>query len=386
MYTSIIFSVSKKDAIIIELVESVRSFSGEESFLKVLTYGIIPFLFIVVTTLVITLLINHYINLDILKRKESVIEATDSILTQLLFWNEGFEQMKFAVEEFKFGVPYKKKWCRKLIMERILMMKQNFQLDSNTLLNIYKLFEFEKITYNLLRHRKWHKRSLGIYQLQFMHDVSKQKQLNLLLKEKNLQVKSNALITLVTFSPERFGILANYKEPLNKADEIKLMDIIYHSAPEMPKNTAKLLKSKNTSIVVLGIKLMVLYNTRLTMTQVNKLIRLSNFRIRKEAIKAVGKLKLTEANDILISQYRIEQHKKVKISILVSLKNMGDKEAEEFLKSLLKNETDADIMFKVVDAILTLDPNFFEEKINSSILQNEEIQSMVLHVKDPLLV
>jgi hypothetical protein len=349
-------------------------------------FGVIPFLFLVVVILVLALLINHYTSLDILKRKKSVLEATDSTLTQLLFWTGGFEQMKLMVQEFKYSVPYEKKWCRKLIMERILEMKQNFQLESSTLLNIYKLFGFEKVTYDLLQHKKWHKRSLGIYQLQFIHDVSKNKQLDSLLEERNPQVKSNALITLVTFSPERFGILANYKAPLNKADEIKLMDIIYHTSPRMPKNTIKLLTSKNTSIAILGIKLMVMYNAKISLTQITKLIRLSNFRVRKEAIKAVGKLKLKDANDILISQYRIEQHKKIKLSILVSLKTIGDIQTLKFLKSLLIIENDTDIRFKIVDAILNLEGDFFEEKINSNMLHDLEIQSMALHVKDPLLV
>lgn len=386
MQTSVILALAKKNTESIEFLGSLQSFSTEDFFLQALTFIIIPFLFLAVIVLVITLLINHYISLDILRRKNSVLEATDSILTQLLFWQGSLEEMRLAVEEFKYGVPYKKKWCRKLIMERILQMKQNFQLDSTALLDIYKLFGFEKITYNLLRHKKWHKRSLGIYQLQFIHDISKKKQLDLLLEEKNPQVKSNALITLVTFSPERFGILANYEGPLTKADEIKLMDIIYHNAPKMPKNTTSLLTSKNTTIIILGIKLMVLYKAKLSINQINKLIRWSNFRVRKEAIKAVGKLRLTDANDILISQYRIEQHKKIKINILISLKKIGNEKTVEFLKSLLLNEKDEDIKFKLVDGILNLKPSLFEEKIHSDIFYNEEIQSMARHVKDPLLV
>lgn len=386
MHTSIVLSLTKNDSVVFEFFETVLSFFDSDVFLKLLKLGILPFLFIVVILLVIKLLINHYINLEILKRKKKVLESTDLLLTQLLFWRGEVKQMGVAVEEFKNSVPYTKRWCRNLIMKRILQMKQNFQLDSNTLLNIYKLFEFEKITYDLLNHKRWYKRSLGIYQLQFIHDVTKRGQLHSFLSEKNMQVKSNALIALVTFLPERFGILANYEEPLTKADEIKLMDIIYHISPKAPKNIALLLKSPNTSIVVLGIKLMVLYKAQLSLGQMGKLIRLSNFRIRREAIKAVGKLKFTEANDILINQYRIEQHKKIKIDILISLKKTGDKKTIRFLKSLLENESDSDIKFKVVDALITLEPSFFEEEVHLSILQDREIQRMTLHVKDPLLV
>ncbi len=386
MYTLFIWVLTKNETIINEFLETFPTLSGEEVFLKLLMFVVIPFLFLNVLIVTITLLINHYIHLEILKRKKSVEEATDTILTRLLFWKGSFEEMRVAVEEFKYAVPYKKKWCRQFVLNRIIRIKLNFQLDDDTFLNIYKLFEFEKITYDLLRHKKWHKRSLGIYQLQFMHDVTKKKQLNILLNERNSQVKSNALMTLVTFSPERFAILADYQEPLNKADEIKIMDIIYHSTPVIPKNTMKLLKSKNTSIVVLGIKLIVLYRAQLSSKQINKLVRLSNFRVRIEAIKAVGKLRLTSANEILMSQYSIEQHKKIKINILISLKKIGNKETVEFLKSLLRNEEDSDIKFKIVDSLLTLEPSFFEEKRNANINFDEELKSMALHVKDPYLI
>jgi HEAT repeat protein len=294
--------------------------------------------------------------------------------------------MRNAVEEFKYTVPYQKKWCRKLIMNRILMMKQNFQLDTFTILNIYKLFDFEKTTYDLLRNKKWHKRSLGAYQLQFINDDSNNSQLDSLLQEKNVQVKSNALITLVTFSPERFCILADYEGTITKADEIKLIDIIYHSALTIPKNTKSLLASKNTSIVILGIKLLVLYKVKLSKQELNKLIRLSNFRVRKEAIEAVGKLNIKGANEILINQYQIEQHKNIKINILVSLKKIGNKKTVLFLKSILLKEKDTDIKFKIIESIINLNPLFFEDKIQSETFNDLEIQSMARHVNDPLLV
>ncbi len=366
--------------------ETLELISGQVSFLKALKYGIIPLFLTIVFLLIITLLFNHHIHLEILKRKKSVEEATDSILTQLLFGNDSYENMRIAVEVFKFGVPYTRRWCRQFVLERILQMKQIFQLDGEILLNIYKLFEFEKITYGLLRHKKWYKRSLGIYQLQFLHDVAKKKELDLLLKERNSEVKSNALITLISFSPERFAILANYDNPLNKADEIKILDIIYHNTPVLPKKTCILLKSKNTSIVILGIKLLSLYQVPFSEKQVTRLVRFSNFRVRKEAIEAIGKLKMKEANKVLIDQYKIELHKEVKMSILVSFKNIGNQENLELLKSLLNTEQDTDLKFKIIDAIVSLQPYFFEERTNATNTFDQETYSMALHVKDPYLV
>ena len=154
----------------------------------------------------------------------------------------------------------------------------------------------------------------------------------------------------------------------------------------MPKNTEKLLKSKNTSRVVLGIKLLVLYKAKLSLEQIRKLIWFSNFRVRREAIKAVGKLKMKEANEILINQYKIEQDKEVRANILRSLKNMGNYEAGAFLKSCLVQEQDSDIKFEMVASINALDPDFFENPSDSEIANNKIIHRMALHVKDPFLI
>lgn len=359
--------------------------SSENLPITLLEYTLIPFLLFAVFVLVLVLVINHFIYLERKKRLSSIIESTDIMLTDLLFIRGGIEQMRATVEVFKFSVPYNRKWCRDIIMKRILQMKQKFLLDSDTLLNIYKLFEYEKVTYQLLNHKKWYKQALGIYQLQFIHDLSKKKQLNKLLNKNNQQVKSNALITLVTFSPERFGVLFNYTEALTKADEIKILDIIYHNTSELPEHTHLLLKSKNSTIVVLGIKLMVLYKAEFSMNQLNKLIRLSNFRIRKEAIKAVGKLKISKGNSLLLSQYNIERHKKIKINILISIKNLCNVQSIEYLHEQLKTEKDEDILFRLIDALLTIDPYFFKREGNSEYLKDKIIKSISLHVKDPLL-
>ena len=108
MYTLFIWVLTKNETIINEFLETFPTLSGEEVFLKLLMFVVIPFLFLNVLIVTITLLINHYIHLEILKRKKSVEEATDTILTRLLFWKGSFEEMRVAVEEFKYAVPYKK--------------------------------------------------------------------------------------------------------------------------------------------------------------------------------------------------------------------------------------------------------------------------------------
>ncbi len=335
---------------------------------------------------VLLLLRNQYLGIELEKRKKSIEDATNTLLMELIFSTTSKSQMKEKIEEFKHLIPFHKKWCNDYMLTKILDMNLIFQVDSEQHREIFRLFGFDKVSYQLLRHKKWHYKSLGIYRLQRMMDRSKRKQIRTFLHDDNPELKSNALIALVTLAPEKFAALRDFDEPLTKADEMKILDIIYQSRPEMPKNTEKLLKSKNTSIVVLGIKLLVLYKAKLSLKQICKLIWFSNFRVRGEAIKAVGKLNMTEANELLITQYSIEQNKAVKVNILKSLKNIGNQEAANFLKSLLKQEQDSDIKFEMVGSINALDPDFFERSLEPKIPNDKTIEGMVKHVKDLYLI
>ncbi|MEM9143101.1 MAG: HEAT repeat domain-containing protein, partial [Bacteroidota bacterium] len=206
------------------------------------------------------------------------------------------------------------------------------------------------------------------------------------LYDKNPELKSNALMALVTLSPQKFGALCDFDEPLTRAEEMKILDTIHQSTPNMPKNTTDLLESKNTSVVILGIKLMVLYRARFSFHQMKRLIWFSNFRIRREAVKAVGKLGMEEAHVLLLDLFDIESDKEGRINILKSLKKIGNHNAARFLISRLEKEKDTDIVFEMVDCIHALDPNFFEDLLSPLLVNNKVLEEMVQHVKDPYLV
>ncbi len=54
---------------------------------------------------------------------------------------------------------------------------------------------------------------------------------------------------------------------------MKILDIIYQKQSEVPPNIAIWLKSQNESIVLLAIKLMIRYKTKLTFPKITYLLR-----------------------------------------------------------------------------------------------------------------
>lgn len=367
-------------------IDDLLSLDVENWPITIIKFFFIPFLLLVTISVTLLLIRNQYMSIKLKKKKQSIDDEINTLLTDIIFNKRNDRQIAEKIKAFKLLVPFGKKWCQNYLLHKILEINQTFQIDSNLHQNIYKLFGFDKISNRLLRHKKWYLKSLGIYRLQRMHDWSKRNQIRPFLKDNNPEVKSNALIALITLSPEKFAALRDYDEPLTKADEMKILDIIYESSSDMPKNSEKLLDSKNISIVVLGIKLMVQYKVKFSFHQMDKLIRFSNLKVRREAIKAVGKLKMFEAKKMLVDQYRVEQDKKVKINILRSLKSIGDHEAAIYLESILAMESDSDIQFEIVDCINSIDPAFFENYYNTIVVEDNTIKNMALHVKDPYLV
>lgn len=367
-------------------LEYIFSLDGDNWWITILKFVIIPFIFLISTTLVILLIRNQYMSIKLEKRKKSIEDDVNTLLTELIFLKENGEHIANKIEAFKLQIPFHKKWCQNYMLHKILEINQTFHVDQRLHRDIFMRFGFDRISNRLLRHKKWYLNSLGIYRMQRMHVESKSKQIAAFLKDTNPEIKSNALIAMVTLSPEKFAALRDHKEPLTKADEMKILDLIYESQPNMPANSKKLLKSTNISIVVLGIKLMVQYKEKFSLIQMSKLIRFPNVQVRKEATKAVGKLKMLEANDILISQYHLEQDKKVKINILRSLKSIGNQKSAFYLESMLATESNSDIKFEMVNCINKLDPAFFDNSYSMTIAKDHTIKDMALHVKDPYLV
>ncbi|MEO1012343.1 MAG: HEAT repeat domain-containing protein [Bacteroidota bacterium] len=349
-------------------------------------YVFLPFLIINLIVVIFLLLRNQYAHLRTKTKIEVLEKQINEGLVDLIFSKNGMDSLFLKVRAFKNSIPFHEKWCRNYILDKILNLSQSYQVDPERHLEIFKLFGFYEKSQKLLRHRKWYYRSLGIYRVQRIMDDSKKTEIRRFLYDKNPELKSNALMALVTLSPQRFGALCDFDEPLTKAEEMKILDTIHQSSPHMPKNTPDLLESKNTSIVILGIKLMVLYKESFSFEQIKRLAWFSNFRIRREAVKAVGKLGMEEANTLLLDLFDVEHDKRAKINILKSLKKVGSRNAARFLQARLEKEKDTDLVFEMIDCIHTLDPNFFEDLLAPLMAQDKVLEGIALHVKDPYLV
>jgi hypothetical protein len=352
----------------------------------VLSYVIIPFLLFIITLLVILLIGNRYGFEKKLIIKKEIDNRTDNFLTEIIFSNHDTNYIKDKINEYKKEIPFNKKWCKGIILNKIITIKRNISgVNPNQMLLIYKYFGFHNYSNKLIRSNNWENKLLGIYHYQILEYKIKTGHIRPNIYVKNKFLKSNALIAVISLSDEKFEFLSNYQKKISTADELKILDIIYQKKSSLPKNINDWINNKNSSIVILGIKLMTRYRESLTIPQISHLLNNENIQVRKETLNSIRILYTVEANDLLLKYYSEESYNRNKISCLKTLGIIGNKDTKAYLLDILFKEKDLGIKFELVNCILKIDKNTFNDyKIEDS-SEKEIINRIVLHVNTPYL-
>jgi hypothetical protein len=350
-------------------------------------YFAIPFLLLIILTLILLLIINRYNFEKFLIPKNEIEIKIDGFLTEIIFSNYDAKHIKEKINLFKEEIPFKRKWCRDLIINKIITIKQNiYNINPNQLLLIYKYFGFQDYSKKLIRNRKWHRKTLGIYHYQMLDYKIKKGYIKPYINSKNKFLKSNALIALISLSDEKFEFLKNYQEKISRADELKILDIIYQNKSHLPKKINRWLHNENSSIVILAIKLMVQYRKTLKTSQISFLLSCADAMIRKETLLAIRELIITDSNDILINHYANETDKRNKISTLKTLGIIGNDKTKDYVSTLLLEEKDLEIKFEIINCINKIDYAFFKNYKIEDEIENDIINRIVLHVNNPYLI
>lgn len=350
-------------------------------------YFLIPLLLITILFFITLLLLNRYQEDKIEEKKLQNEEEINSFLTQLLYSNYTFEQVKQKVKAYKNTPQFKYKWFRNLILQKLIHIKYNVkEIDKNLILIIYKEFDFHLYTKKLINRKRWYYKSLAFYHYQSLDYKIKKSYIKPHIQSKNNYLRSNALIALIALSDEQFNILNTYKEKIPKADELKILDLIYHKNSTLPSNVNDWLKSSNTSIVILAIKLMVRYRATLDNKTINFLLANDNFEVRKETIIAIRDLVIFNASQALVNTYYKEKEIRIKVSILKTLAVIGNDYVKNFALKQLTREQDIDLLFEVVHCIIKIDPNYFKSKhIKTRMEDTALVNKMILHFNSPYL-
>ncbi|TDE28848.1 hypothetical protein E0I61_10680 [Flavobacterium ranwuense] len=369
-----------------ELLNLNYSFFKAEFSFNLFKYIIIPFLLIVIVSLVLLLIVNRYGFEKKIIIKNEVDIKTNDFLTEIIFSNYDSKYIKEQIKLFIEEVPFKKKWCKGIILNKIITIKRNINgVNPHQMLLIYKYFGFHDYSDKLIKSRSWENKLLGIYHYQILEYKIKTGYIRPNIYVKNKFLKSNALIAVISLSDQKFDFLSNYEKQISYADELKILDIIHQKKSALPKKINEWLYNKNSSVVILAIKLMIRYRETLTTTQISHLLSNASNKVRKETFLVIRNLYIIEANELLINHYPKETDKRNKISALKTMGAIGDNDTKDFALSILLKEVDLEIKFEIVNCINKIDTTFFNTYKTEDASENEIIKRIVLHVNNPYL-
>ncbi|MEO8235903.1 MAG: HEAT repeat domain-containing protein [Flavobacterium sp.] len=351
-----------------------------------LKYLAIPFLIIVLLYFIVLLILSRFY-LDKLSIKKSDIDKSiNDFLTDLIFSNYSSEETKLKIDEFKKSEIFQNKWCKHLILNKLIHIKQNIkEVNQNLVLIIYKQFDLNLYSEKLISRKKWYYKSLGFYHYQSLDYKIKKRHIKPYLSSKNRYLKSNALIALIALSDEKFDILNNYHKKIPNADELKILDLIYQKESVIPESINTWLENSNSSIIILAIKLIVRYREPLTLSKITYLLLHPDKNVRKEIILAIRELVVFDANDILIAHFKKESDIRNKISILKTLGAIGGERTKDFATQILFEEKNIDIKFEIINCINRIDKSYFNNFKIEDEDENNLINKIILHVNNPYL-
>lgn len=354
-----------------------------------LLYFFIPLIGLFLVLIVFTLLYSRYTIDKNEGFREDIENDANTFLTELIFSDYTASEMKTKINEFQSKHKLTKN-LRKFILNKIIHIKENLnQTNEHTMLSIYKYFGFDEISNKLIRNRKWYSKSEALHHYQNIGYKIKTGHVKKLLNSKNTALRSNAIIALISLSDEKFDVLDNYKYNISKSDEVKILDIIYRKKSNIPKNINNWLNSKNDSIVIIAIKLIVRFRHKqdISLEQISHLLKSENNLVRKEVILAIRELVMFEANEILMEHFKVETNLRNKISVIKTLNTIGTTENITFLSELLKKHEnlELDLKLEIVNFINKTDTTFFNNFKFNNKEKHTELQKMIAHSNCPYL-
>lgn len=354
-----------------------------------LLYFFIPLIVLFVVLIIFSLLYTRYAGDKNEDFQEHIENETNSFLTELIFSNYSAPEMKSKISEFK--AKYKlNNNSRKYILNKIIHIKENLnETNEHTMLLIYKYFGFDEISNKLVRNRNWYSKSEAFHHYQNIGYKIKKGHVKRFLDSKNKALRSNAIVALISLSDEKFDVLDNYKYTISKSDEVKILDIIYRKKANIPTNINNWLQSKNDSIVIIAIKLIVRFRHKqdISLEQISYLLSSENQAVRKEIILAIRELVMFEANEILIQHFTKETNIRNKISIIKTLNIIGTSENIGFISRILNEDEnlELDLKLEIVNFINKMDATFFNNFKFQNEEKNVELQKMIAHSNCPYL-
>lgn len=352
-------------------------------------YFIIPLF--VITIIVLILVITHYTKKGIRVEAETVeIERkVDEFLVKLIFGKKlSDELITIEIKNFKKTIPFDEKYVKKIVLTKIITIKEGFNLNENDILvSLFNQFDFLEYSKQLLAKKQWYNKALGVHYIEKINYKSELHLIEPLLTHKNETLRGLSFNATLSLKEDIFPLLMGYKETITYASKIKIADILRQKKTTFSlEQVNMLLRNENDSIKSIAMLYVLDKNISISEDIIIELLNSKTRYIRKDIITLIRNLKLSHLEDQLFKSYHLEEIIRNKISIFKTLAEMGSEKSIFFaLKTIEDPNIDSDIEFEAVRTIFKINPMFFEQFIISKFSEKETVKKIIAHINNPYL-
>jgi HEAT repeat protein len=288
------------------------------------------------------------------KNKASWTDNIATIISTAIYYAAGEDELTQVIADNR--ELLKKSAFRQYLVSEIIHARKDISgTSAANLKGFYEMLELNKESLVKLTHKKWHIKAKGIQELATMEQKNYVKQIFRLINHKNEFVRNEAQCALVNFHSFlglRFLNVITY--PLSEWQQIQVLHKLHGVTPQNFEPVKKWLHSKNDSVVEFALKLASFYNRYELYEDVVNCLSNKNVLVKMNAIDYLRKNPHEDTANKITSDFKFE-HKMYKLSILDTLKEIGNESQVTFLLKQLHN-IDNDIKAAAARAISALHP------------------------------
>ena len=356
---------------------------GEKPYYSVFLYFII--IFLGTTLSLIVTLITHRNSIKAAQAKKKITQRKiNGFLSDLILEdNLSEELLDKKLAEFRAAIPYKKDWCKELLIKNIIDLKKNFKGDmASMFISIYLKLDLLPYTENLIKNEIWYEKTKGIFHFEELGYVKGLPLITPFINHKNKALKSVALIAHISLKEENpLEIFNGYTGHIDQVDELKILDTIKKKKLKIPTNIQDWLYSENPSLVLLTVKMITYFNHLESGPALLELLRSPDEEVRRNVIIAIRQLFMVQAEALLLDIFDSESNPN-QIEIIKTLAVIGSSATEEFLGLLVELSQNREIKIETMKALKEMNSIIFHSTFN----HNSDLQLVKLHVEDPYIL
>ncbi|WP_158979100.1 HEAT repeat domain-containing protein [Cellulophaga sp. L1A9] len=261
----------------------------------------------------------------------------------------------------------------KVLTEILLDLKKDVSGDTRKqLFKLYKDLNLEIRAFEKLKSWKWQKISQAMFELTQMQVAESYDFISGFINDKRSVIRKQAEISSVTLDHNGISyFLDTTVYQISEWQQLKILEVLSNHEDFDPPRFYKWLTSKNKHVILFALRLIKHYDQDDSRASIIALMRHKNSSIKLEAINCIKQFYFVEAKPALKTVFW-KNRTNVKLAILDTLAEIGDKAELSFLLDVAHKERNFTVKSKALSAMNSIQPEYIIPTEDIELFDEEE--------------